>query len=40
MHWPDMTTVPTTNSKADSKTGKSTDTFVGSPEQIQPDKQA
>ena len=40
MHWPDMTTVPPINSKADSKTGKSTDNFVGSPEQIQHDKQA
>ena len=35
-----MTTVPTTNSEADSKTGKSTDNFVGSSEQIQYNKQA
>ena len=35
-----MTTVPPTNSKADSKTGKSTHNFVGSPEQIQLNKQA
>ena len=40
MHWPDMTTVPPTNSKADPKTGKSTDNFMGSPEQIQHNKQA
>ena len=39
-YWPDMTVVPPTNSKADSKRGKSTDNFVGSPEQIQHDKQA
>ena len=39
-HQPDMTTVPPTNSKADYKTGKSTDNFVGSPEHIQHDIQA
>ena len=35
-----MTTVPPTNSKVNFKTGKSTGNFVGSPEQIQHDKQA
>ena len=35
MHQPDMTTVPPTSSKVDSRRGKSTDNFVGSPGQIQ-----
>ena len=39
-HQPDMTTVPPTNSEVDSKIGKSTDNFMGSPEQIQHDMQA
>ena len=37
-HLPDMTTVPPTNKKVDSKTGKSTDNLEGSPAQIQHDK--
>ena len=39
-HQPDMTTVPPINSREDSKRGRCTDNFLGSPEQIQHNKQA